>query len=133
MSDYDYGLTRFLFAFAFGLLCISFIHLIFLDVGMSLFLIALIFIVSSIIGILSSNTDHIIRSWRVVITTVDDGVYYLGRNLSWADAKKLRDDAVAMFESKDLMVSVKCTNTDGRYGVRSFVKSNIVHIGWLED
>jgi hypothetical protein len=133
MKD-DYGLTMFLWAFGFGLFCISVIQLIFADVGLTLFLISCIFVVSALWGIGTSKQDVVIKSWAVIICTVDDGSYYLGRDLSWNDAKKLRDATVKVFnDPKESMVSVKCWNSGGRYGVRNFVKSNIVHIGWLED
>lgn len=129
----DFGLSIFFLALALSLFFISIIHLVLSDSNMTLFLICVMVVVSIILGVSTSRQDKIIRYWRVVITTVDDGVYYLGRNLSWADANKLRDDTLKKFESKSPTLSVKCTSSSGRYGVRNFVKSNIVHIGWLED
>ena len=75
-----------------------------------------------------------VTTWRVIIATVDGSVFILGSGLSWSDAKVLRDNTVKLFDSKkESMVSVRCIYSDGVYGVRNFVKSNIIHIGWLED
>jgi hypothetical protein len=134
MVDDNYGLSMFLWLFSFSLFCIAIVHLIFSDVGLTLFLACITFIVSSLWGIgTAGGGDKIIRYWRVNIATVDGSVYVLDRHLSFADAQKLRDDTVAKFNNKNSTISVECKNSDGLYGTRNFNKVNIVHIGWLED
>lgn len=131
--DDEYGMSIFFLALSTSLFFISVISFIFGDLSMTATLLIVMFIVSCLLGLLLARRDASIRYWCVVIVTADNGVYYAGRNLSWAEAKKLRDDLLERLKSKDLTLSVKCTNSDGCYGVRDFFKSKIIHIGWLED
>lgn len=127
----DFGLSIFLLAFFISIVGVLCYWLLFYDSLFVFWSLIFFFILSLGAGLIASKPR--VKSWRVVIFTVDGSVFYVGRNLSWANAKILRDGAVKKFESDDVMLSIMCVNDNGRFGVRDFNKKNIVHIGWLED
>ena len=136
MSRDEFFGSRFILFFVAGLVGLLLVFIISPVAGLVPFMFIWIFVLAftgaSLLS-LSSRSASSVQLYFVSVCIVDGSVFVLGKNLSWNDAKVLRDDTVKLFNSSDSLLSVKCYNSNGVYGVRSFVKKNITHICWLEE